>query len=170
VVSSFAAGQILDLGDAAATATAGLDEVREALARGEERVAVHPSGATWVLAGGEDARFLRLEEQGIYQVRPPGDGEGRPLAVAVNVELGEADLASLDVEEVAASLAAGGAGEAEPRREGARAARLRLEDRERRQSLWRFLLLAAAGLLAVETLVSNRVSSAGGRRGLHAGS
>ncbi len=170
VVSSFSAGQILDLGDENAMATAGLEEVSEALSLGEERVAVHPSGRTGVLSGGGDSRFLRLEEQGIYQVRPPGAGDTRPLAVAVNVELGEADLAPLDVEEVVASLAAGAAGLEGPQREGGRATRLRLEDQERRQSLWRFLLLAAAVLLAVETLVSNRVSSLGGRRGFHAGS
>ena len=54
--------------------------------------------------------------------------------------------------------------------EGTRAARLRLEDQERRQSLWRFLLLMAFVLLAVETVVSNRISRGAGRRGSHAGS
>jgi hypothetical protein len=35
---------------------------------------------------------------------------------------------------------------------------LPIEERERRQSLWRYLLLAALLLLATETAVSNRLS------------
>ena len=43
-VSSFTAGQVLDVTDATAMATAGLGEVAEALAGLEERVALTPSG------------------------------------------------------------------------------------------------------------------------------
>ena len=40
------------------------------------------------------------------------------------------------------------------------AAELRREDQERRQSLWRWLLLAALGLFIAETAMSNWVSRA----------
>ncbi len=169
-VSSFPAGQILDVTNARAMATAGLGEVTEALAGDEERIALTPSGESRPLPTGEGPHFLRLEEQGVYEIRPPGDSEVRPLAVAVNVDLGEGDLAPLDVEEVVASLAPRVSEDRIARRPGSREAQLILEDQERRQSLWRFLLVAALALLAVETLVSNRISRSGGRRVFNAGS
>lgn len=166
-LSAFTAGQVLDVTDARAMQTAGLGEAAEALADDGERVAVTPSGATERLPTGEGPHFLRLEEVGFYGIRPPGRDDERPLAVAVNVELSEADLVPLDVQEVVASITAGpgetvaGAGGTE------RTAQLRREDQERRQALWRFLLMGAFALLALETVVSNRVSRAG-RRGSHA--
>ncbi|HSH75730.1 MAG TPA: hypothetical protein VLA09_08615, partial [Longimicrobiales bacterium] len=39
-----------------------------------------------------------------------------------------------------------------------RAASLQREDQERRQGLWRWLLLAALGLFVAETVISNWVS------------
>lgn len=169
-VSSFPAGQIIDVTDATAMATAGLGEVADALAGNEERVALTPSGETVVLPTGGGPHFLRLAEQGIYEVRSPGEADGRPLAVAVNVDLGEGDLASLDVEEFLVSVAPGSSDAGTPRVSGSREARLRLEDQERRQSLWRFLLMGAFLLLAAETLVSNWISRRAGKRAFHAGS
>lgn len=168
--AAFTAGQVVDVTDAGAMATAGLGEVAEALAGQEERVAFTPSGESLTLPSGEGPHFLRLEEQGIYDIRVPGDADMRPLAVAVNVDLAEAELDPLDVEEMVASLVSRSQEAEAPRVEGARATRLRLEDQERRQSLWRFLLLIAFVLLAVETVVSNRISRMTGRRGFHAGS
>jgi hypothetical protein len=168
-MEAFTAGQVVDVTDATAMATAGLGDVAEALAGAEERVAISPSGDSRPLPSGDGPHFLRLEEQGVYDIRLPGEPDMRPLAVAVNVELAEADLAPLDVEEVVASLAFRGNKEEAPRMEGARAARLRMEDQERRQSLWRFLLVMAFVLLAVETFVSNRISRVAGRRGSYAG-
>ncbi len=169
-VSSFTAGQVLDVSDATAMATAGLGEVADALTGEEERVAFTPSGGTEALPPGEGPHFLRLEEQGIYDIRTPGDPDMRPLAVAVNVDLAEADLSMLDVEEVVASLASRDPGGEVPGSGGAQAARLRLEDQERRQSLWRFLLLIAFVLLGLETFLSNRISRSAGKREIHAGS
>ncbi|MGD2067950.1 MAG: BatA domain-containing protein [Gemmatimonadota bacterium] len=161
---AFTAGQVIDVSDARAMETAGLGETAEVLAAGEERVALTPRGASLTLAAqggieGVGPRFLELEERGFYRVRPPGADDVRPLAVAVNVDPGEADLTPLDPVEVAASLTVGQAGDAAaaPAREGAAAEGLRLEDRERRQSLWRFLLVGAFALLALETVLSNRV-------------
>jgi hypothetical protein len=169
-VSSFPAGQVIDVTDAVAMATAGLGDVTDALAGDEERVALTPSGESLTLPTGGGPHFLRLAEQGIYEVRPPGESEVRPLAVAVNVDLGEGDLTPLDVEEVVVSLAPPSPDAGTSRVAGGREVRLRLEDQERRQSLWRFLLVAAFVLLAVETLVSNRISRRAGKRAFHAGS
>jgi hypothetical protein len=66
----------------------------------------------------------------------------------------------LDVEEVVASITAGATDRPVQGGEDARTERLRREDQERRQSLWRLLLMGAFGLLALETVLSNRVSKA----------
>ncbi len=169
-VAAFTAGQVLDVSDATAMATAGLGEVAEALAGREERVALTPSGENRTLPPGEGPHFLSLEEQGVYDIRLPGESGVRPVAVAVNVDLAEGDLNTLDVGEVVASVASREDGGDSPRLQGAGATRLRLEDQERRQSLWRFLLLMVFVLLALETYVSNRLSRVAGKRGAHVGS
>ncbi len=169
-VAAFTAGQVVDVTDATAMATAGLGEVAEALAGEEERVVFTPSGTSRPLPPGEGPHFLRLEEQGVYEIRTPGASNMRSLAVAVNVDLAEADLTPMDVEETVASLTSRPPEGEAPRMEGTQAARLRLEDQERRQSLWRFLLLIAFVLLALETIVSNRISRVAGKRGSYAGS
>lgn len=163
VLESFLAGQILNVSDARAMETAGLGEVTEALAAVESRVALAPSGAATVLSMEGGPHFLDLGEQGFYEIRPPGRAEVRPVAVAVNVDLAEADLAPLDPEEVEASIRSGGSGAAFAEFDAGRAAALRSEDRERRQSLWRWLLVGAFLLLVAETVVSNRIRG-GGRR------
>jgi hypothetical protein len=168
-VASFTAGQVLDVSDAAAMAAAGLGEIAEDLAGSEDRVAFTPSGESFEIPAGEGPRFLRLEERGVYDIRTPGDSDMRSVAVAVNVDLAEADLHQLDVEMVTASLVAR-TDSASPPMEGIQAARLRMEDQERRQSLWRFLLLMALLLLALETVISNRISGTAGGRGYYAGS
>jgi hypothetical protein len=168
-VAAFTAGQILDVTDATAMATAGLGEVAEALTGHEERVVLTPSGEALNLPPGEGPHFLHLDEQGVYDIRTPGESDMRSLAVAVNVDLGEAELNPLDVEEVVASISSRVQEGDSPLLGGTRAARLRMEDQERRQSLWRFLLVTAFALLALETLVSNRISRVGGKRGDHAG-
>jgi hypothetical protein len=159
-LASFQAGQILDVSDARAMETAGLGEAVGTIEGEGELVTVTPGGSTTSLPAGEGPRFLRLEEQGFYEIRPPGGDGARPLAVAVNVDPSEADLGSLDVEEVVASIAAGAGDRPVPGGGDARTERLRREDQERRQSLWRLLLMGAFGLLALETLLSNRVSRA----------
>lgn len=167
VLDAFVAGQVLDVTNARAMETAGLGEVTEALAASEDRVVLTPSGLDRPLPVGEDTHFLELAERGFYQIRPPGRSELRPVAVAVNVDPAEAELARLDPEEVQAALLTGGgagplvAGEAQ----GALA--LQREDREKRQSLWRWLLVGAFALLALETVLSNRLSPRTGRRPKH---
>jgi hypothetical protein len=169
-ISAFTAGQILDVTDRIAMATAGLGEVAEALGAEEAMVALTPSGESLSLPVGDGPHFLHLVEQGVYEIRPPGSPDERSLAVAVNVDLGEGDLTPLDADEVAASIAARPSEDGSRPREGTRAAQLRLEDQERRQSLWRLLLMSVLILLAVETVVSNRISRSAVRSGSHAGS
>jgi hypothetical protein len=90
-------------------------------------------------------------------VRPPGTEPERPFVLAVNVELQESNLARLDPTQLALQITA------PPGTEGDalnvdRAASLQREDQERRQGLWRWLLLAALGLFVAETALSNWVS------------
>lgn len=167
--AAFTAGQVLDVTDATAMATAGLGEVSEALAGDQERVAITPSGEARELPAGEGPHFLHLDEQGVYEIRTPGPAETRSVAVAVNVDLSEADLTPLDVEEFVASMVSQGEQSETPSLDGAWEARIRLEDQERRQSLWRFLLVGALVLLGLETLISNRMSRVAGKGVFHAG-
>ncbi|MBT8404095.1 MAG: BatA domain-containing protein [Gemmatimonadetes bacterium] len=163
VLDAFTAGQILDVTDARAMETAGLGEIAEALASEEGRIALSPSGASIDLPAGDEPHFLELAEQGFYEIRPPGRSDVRPVAVAVNVDLAEADLVPLDPEEVEASLLSGGGTSGVGAGDPARARELQREDRERRQSLWRWLLVAAFVLLAAETVWANRISRSGVR-------
>jgi hypothetical protein len=172
VLDAFVAGQVLDVTDARAMETAGLGEVTEALEASEERVVLTPSGTDRPLPITGDGHYLELAEQGFYEIRPPGRSDLRPVAVAVNVDPAEADLTPLDAAEVEAALLPGAGDDAVAAGAdgtgAAGAAALRREDREKRQSLWRWLLVGAFGLLALETILSNRLSPRTGRSRTHA--
>ena len=93
-------------------------------------------------------------------MRPPGSDPDRPFVIAVNVELEESGLARLDPEELVAQITSPSVGpQAGP--EFADGTDLRREDQERRQSWWRWLLIAAFVLFVTETLISNWVSRKG---------
>jgi hypothetical protein len=153
----FTAGQVLDvLGGpnaqavdstaAEAAETAPAETSPPETARG--MVAIAPSGAREEIGG---SGLLVLREQGFYQVR--GAGDRADFAVAVNLELAESDLQAMDPRELTAAV--------EPRGDATRTAvtaTIGPEDRERRQSLWWYLLIAAFALLAIETALSNRLS------------
>ncbi len=160
---SFTAGQVVDVTDARAMESAGLGAIAEAIAASEERVVLAPSGASSELTDGSSSHFLQLSEAGFYEIRPPGRGDLRPVSVAVNVDRGESDLSALDPEELVASLRSGG--DVLPAGDTERAAALRRADQERRQSWWRWLLLGAFGILIIETVLSNRLSTATARSG-----
>jgi len=157
----FTSGQLVDLANPEALVTAGLVS-REAggLAEGLDQMALTPSGATIPLPAGEGPRYLPLVEHGFYTVRPPGSEPERPFIMAVNVDLEESNLARIDTEELGAQLMAppGAGGESLNVEE---ASSLQREDQERRQSLWRWLLLLALALFIAETAVSNYVSRQG---------
>jgi hypothetical protein len=111
-------------------------------------VAIAPSGARTTVT---EAGLLVLGEQGFYQVRDAGDRGD--FTVAVNLDLGESDLQVMDPRELVGAV--------EPRGDAARTATnvtIRPEDRERRQSIWWYLLIGAFALLATETVLSNRLS------------
>jgi hypothetical protein len=121
------------------------------------RIVIAPSGErTTQSADGEGAdSLLELGEQGIYEIRNTGASAGRPETIAVNLDPAESDLASLDERELVASVTGhASSADAAPLlpQETTR------EDAERRQSLWWYLLLTGVLLLAVETVISNRLS------------
>jgi hypothetical protein len=167
VVPSFLAGQVIDVSDSSAMATAGLGDVADELQDGE-RVVLSPNGDGLALRTGEGPVYLALDDQGFYEIRPPGGVDVRPLAVAVNVDITEADLTPLDPEEMKASITAAAATPNGQRLGGAAGEELRQADQERRQGLWRWLLLSAFLILVVETAVSNRMSQSTAKRGFHA--
>jgi hypothetical protein len=157
----FTIGQVVDLANPDALLTAGLVSAEASgLTEGLDQVALTPSGATLPLPAGDGPRYLPLEEHGFYTVRPPGSEPERPFIMAVNVDLEESNLARIDTEELGAQLMAtpgsqGGTLNVEE------AVSLQREDQERRQSLWRWLLVGALALFITETAVSNWVSRPG---------
>ncbi|HKJ02262.1 MAG TPA: hypothetical protein VJ997_07400, partial [Longimicrobiales bacterium] len=167
-LSSFTAGQVVDLADADALERAGLASTEAAgLAEGAEQVALTPSGSSFPVADTPGHRYLPLDERGFYVVRPPGVDPERPFTLAVNVDLSESSLERMDPTELVAQItpppATPGSGTALD------AVSLRREDRERRQSFWRYLLAGAFALLLAETALSNWLSRRGGTPGLASG-
>jgi hypothetical protein len=103
---------------------------------------------------------LELEEPGFYEIRPPGTNPERTLAIAVNVDVTESELESMDPAELAAAVASreasgeiGAGGEM-------LTPEMQARNQERRQSLWRLLMVAALVLLLAETAISNWISRA----------
>ena len=142
--SWFTVGQVLDLTARARTRTA--------------RIVVSPSGERTTQAGmGEGTEgLLELNDQGVYEIRGTGASGGRPEAIAVNLDPVESDLAPLDPSTIVASVT-GHASSVDVQQQPATPEMTR-EDAERRQSLWWYLLLTGVGLLAVETVIANRLS------------
>jgi hypothetical protein len=167
VVPSFLAGQVIDVTDSRAMATAGLGDVADELQDGE-RVVLSPDGSGLALRTGEGPVYLGLDNQGFYEIRPPGRQDVRPLAVAVNVDVAEADLSPLDPEEMKASITATPTTASSGQLGGAADVELRQAEQEARQGLWRWLLLSAFLVLVVETVISNHLSRSTAKRGLHA--
>ena len=154
----FTVGQVLDLADPAALESAGLVSAESAeFSDGRDQVALTPSGQSVDLSSDDGSRYLALDESGFYTIRPPGSDPERPFVVAVNVELEESNLTTLDPEELAAQVMSSA-----PNPDAApgfiQATDLQMEDQERRQALWRWMLIVVFGLLAAETLMSNWVS------------
>jgi hypothetical protein len=110
-----------------------------------------------VLRSGTGNRALTVTEQGFYEVRRPGTSEPARV-IGANLDLSESDLTPMDPAEFAAAV--------EPRSSAPSTApgtspRLSPEDRERPQSIWWYLLVAAFVTLAVETALGNRLSRSG---------
>ena len=157
----FTIGQVVDLANEDALLTAGLVSSEAAgLVEGLDQIALTPSGTSIQLPASEGPRYLPLEEHGFYTVRPPSSEPERPFVIAVNVDIEESNLTRIDPEQLAAQvLAAPGSERGGLNADQATA--LQREDQERRQSLWRWLLLVALGLFIAETALSNWVSRTG---------
>jgi hypothetical protein len=97
---------------------------------------------------------VTLEEPGFYQLRDRRTGaEGATLAV--NVDRSESRLASFDPAELVREVSP--APSTAPARAGGT---LSLQERERSQSGWWYLVILAFLLLAAETVLSNRLPRA----------
>jgi hypothetical protein len=113
---------------------------------------ITPSGKRVTSAGP-----LELDEQGIYEVRPAGGSESAPQALAVNMDPAESDLTPIDPAELVAAVT-GRATPAASTPNPTEVSEFDVKDAEKRQAWWWYLLLSGLLLLAVETVVSNRLS------------
>ncbi len=117
---------------------------------------VTPSGKRVTSAGP-----LELDEQGVYEVRPAG-GAGTETsstqAIAVNIDPAESDLTPLDPSELVAAVTGHATPTAVVAGTQAETTEFDVKESEKRQALWWYLLLAGLLLMAVETVVSNRLS------------
>jgi hypothetical protein len=114
--------------------------------------AVSPTGRAVEPAPGSGTRTVTLAETGFYEIRPAGSSVG-PIVVAVNGAVAESDLTPIDpaallTEVTSAGAAAGRDGHARD---------LTVEERERHQSLWWYLLVVGLLLLVIEAVVASRL-------------
>jgi hypothetical protein len=103
-----------------------------------------------VAPGAGGVRSVTLAETGFYEIRTPTARE--PVVVAVNGAAAESDLASIDPAELKARVTAtrGQPGDSAGHEIG-------IEELERRQSLWWYLLGAGLLLLIIEAVVASRL-------------
>ncbi len=118
---------------------------------GSELVVVSPDGDRELLQPGE-ARYLALDQAGVYRIRGLEGSDVDTLMAAANVDPRESDLTTLDPQELIGVVAASSPDDLNT----IAAAMLSAEERERRQGLWWYLLAAAGVILAVETMLSTR--------------
>jgi hypothetical protein len=121
--------------------------------RPEELVIVTPGGRRVPLGSGEASGPFVFTEPGFYQVRAARREAAEGLVFAVNVDPGEADLATVDLQEFVAATA-GRPGPTAPPGAGGE---VPLAELERRQALWRYLVLGGLLVLVAETVVANRL-------------
>jgi hypothetical protein len=110
-----------------------------------------PSGQR--LQADQGSTLLRLDEQGVYEVREARAGGATVALHAVNVDAAESDLSAMDPQEVVSAVTRPSEGRA---RGGA--VTLPREEQERRQSFWWYLLITAFVLLTTEAVLANRRS------------
>ncbi len=113
---------------------------------------VSPDGNHTRLAPGDQRPAISLDEQGFYEIRAVGGPASPGAPVAVNVDPAEADLSHMPPAELVAAVGADTSSRAAAGEEQT------LEQRERSQTLWWYLLLGAMVLLAAETVLANRLS------------
>jgi len=101
-----------------------------------------------------EAGLLELNEQGSYEIRTGAGPSTRPDRIAVNLDPAESDLTPMDPQELVAAVT----GRAALTPNQTVPAEITVEEAERRQALWWYLLVAGVLLLAAEMTVSNTLS------------
>ena len=124
---------------------------REPGVKNAGRVALTPSGERLPLDDSTTG-VVQLQEAGFYEVRS-GDKDPAGLTVASNVDLTESDLTAVDPQDVAAGATGKAGGASAP---GSNAV-VTIEEQERAQRVWWYLLFAGLLLLGLETVLSNRM-------------
>jgi hypothetical protein len=121
-------------------------------------VAVAPGGERMSLDA--DRPVLPLMAQGFHEVRDGRRTSTVLQTIAVNTDVAESDLSTLPAAELQAAVQAPAGTEPAANSAGAAAAAAAATpaDVEHRQSLWWYLMVVGFALLAIETVVSNRLS------------
>lgn len=153
--SGYRAGRsVYEVGDAVDLQGVGPAVSDSSGARGLSYVAVSPLGSRLRIGGSLGEPALIPAEAGVYEVRPAGAPGARPRLVAVNIPARELDLARFDptrlthsVSQISDESTENGGGVASD-----------LAERERKQSVWWYLLLIAGTLLVVESVLAHRLS------------
>jgi hypothetical protein len=150
----FTAGPVLDLSQYLATGVSDIDVAE--LAAPMELIVESPKGDREIRQVGNAPEYLPLDQQGFYKVRRPEDSD--PLGtIAVNLDITESDLTRLDPEQLVSAVTYQGTASSTVNL----AATLTPSDKERRQGLWWYLLVAVLLIMVAESVISNRVSSKG---------
>jgi hypothetical protein len=151
----YTAGEVLDLSRHAELTAPLMGSGQRQSTDSVRLVLEAPSGEKTRLSVLGTNHLATLHERGLYELRGEDTpaGSGRPIAV--NVDPAEADLTHLDPQELAAAATATAA-----KIQSTEQATAAPEQQENRQTVWWYLLLAALFLLAVETVLSNRLSRA----------
>jgi len=102
---------------------------------------------------GDGSEVIELSEQGFYELRGDTNSTGEMAVVASNVDPAEADLTTMDPQDIVAAST----GESQSDGVQPTGTPQTPETRERGQRLWWYALLLGVGLLAAETVVSNRL-------------
>lgn len=137
-------GDVLDPARPAAVPGRGMDAAG--------RVVLTPAGER-VSLDGEGPDVVELAEQGFYEVRAQGADAGTPVVVASNPDLAESDLSQMDPQELVAGATGRAGGAAAHGGNGVTTD----EEHERNQRIWWYLLFGGILLLAIETVVGNRM-------------
>jgi hypothetical protein len=132
-------GEVLD---PARSLTARTSDVRTVVSPSGQRISLDPEGGD----------VVSLEEQGFYELREQATSTSPTATVAVNVELAESDLSTMDPKDVVSAVTGRPASAAS----AAGSSEVTDATREATQRIWWYLLFAGAILLAAETLVSHR--------------
>lgn len=151
----FISGDVLDLTRHAELTSPLIGSGPKAAGDSGRLVLEAPSGEKTRLSVLGSNHLATLREQGLYELRGENAAIGGGRPIAVNVDPTEADLSHLDPQELVAAASANTA-----TRQTIDLSTAPPEQQEGRQTVWWYLLLGALFLMAIETVVSNRLSRA----------